>query len=693
MYSSCIDIGGTFTDLVVHSPDGRLDIFKSATTPGEFEKGFMDVLEIAARTYGLSLAQFLANHDLIVHGTTVSTNALVEGKTSPVGLICNAGHPDVLTIREAPRKRAFTVHIDYPRPYVPRNRTFEVRGRIEARGREVEPLAESDVSAAVEYFKRCEVRAIAVSLLWSIVNPAHELRVREIVAHEWPGIPVTLSHEINPIPREYRRTISTAINASLYPVVSSYTTRLVEALRAAGYRRDLLIANCVGGMMPPDEIVRRPIYSVMSGPTLAPVAGLVLADVPNVIVVDMGGTTFDVSAIRNRQIVVTPESTFGFEMLGIPKIDVRSVGAGGGSIASVDEGGLLKVGPHSASADPGPACYARGGVLPTVTDANVVLGIIDPDYFLGGRMRLDAKKAETAVGRVADRLGVGLQDAAWAIYSTINHNMIGAIEDVTVNEGIDPRESYMVSGGGATACHIGDMARIVGIRRFMVPKLAAGLSAYGGLLSDVHWEESATLHTNTRRFDAAGVERLLQSLRVRGDAFLERAGIPAAARSYRFAYLGRYQFQSWDIEVPFERPETGISGADLERLTAAFHAQHEAIYTIKDVGEVVEFTTWKVRAVGDTGGRRRRGRALEPQAHAPRARGQRRVYLGKSGYQTFSVFDGSRLGSGVEIRGPAIIEETTTTALLLADQIATTDRYGNYLIEDGIAGPSAKGKK
>jgi N-methylhydantoinase A len=680
MFASCIDIGGTFTDLVVYETDRGMSIFKSPTTPGEFELGFMNALALAADHYGLSLAAFLARNELIVHGTTVSTNALVEGKTAPVGLICNAGHPDVLTIREAPRKRAFTVQIDYPPPFVPRNRTREVRGRIEALGRELEPLSEQDVIEAVDYFKRCEVKAIAVSLLWSIVNPAHELKVREILAERWPEIPVTLSHQINPIPREYRRTIATAIDASLYPIVASYTSRLAAALKAAGYQRELLIANCIGGMMPPEEIVRRPIYSVMSGPTLAPVAGLHLTEIEDVVIVDMGGTTFDVSAIRNRQIVVTPESTFGMEMLGIPKIDVRSVGAGGGSIAHVDAGGLLKVGPRSAGAFPGPACYGRGGTNPTVTDANLVLGIIDPDNFLGGRLVLESGRAERAIGGIAAALGLTLQNAAWAIYTTINHNMIGAIEDVTVNEGIDPRESYLVSGGGATACHISDMARIVGIRRFMVPKLAAGLSAYGGLLSDLRWEETATLHTTSRAFDATAVEALLTTLVSRGHAFLDRAGVRPSARSFSFAFQGRYLYQSWDIEVTFERREGGLAAADLERLVAAFHGQHERIYTIKDVDEVVEFTTWKVRAIGDIGARQRLARRLEPQAGVVPVVRERSVYLGGR-ESLLPVYDGARMGAGARVLGPALIEETTTTLLVLERQTATTDAFGNYHFE------------
>jgi N-methylhydantoinase A len=680
MFSACIDIGGTFTDLVVRAADGTLEIFKSPTTPAAFEEGFMGVLGLAAERHGLSLRDFLRHVESIVHGTTVSTNALVESKTAPIGLICNFGHPDVLTIREAPRKRAFTVHIHYPQPFVPRNRTCEVRGRLSSSGQELEILDEQDVADAVAYLKTCGVQAIAVSLLWSIVNPIHELRVREIIARDWPDIPVTLGHELNPIPREYRRTISAAVNAALHPIVASYTTRLVTALRDAGYEKDPLIANCVGGMMPPDEIIRRPIYSVMSGPTLAPIAAMKLTEAPDIIVVDMGGTTFDVSAVRNRQIVVTPESTFGMDMLGIPKIDVRSVGAGGGSIAWVDPGGLLRVGPRSAGAYPGPACYGRGGVTPTVTDANLVLGVIDPDYFLGGRMKLDRAKAELAVGTLAQSLGLDLPHAAWAIYTTINHSMISAIEDITVNEGIDPRDSGMVCGGGATACHIGHMARILGVKRFMVPKLAGGLSAFGGLVSDLRLEETATLHMTSKHFDAAAVEDLLARLQARGAAFLARAGIAPQARSFSCALQGRYLYQSWDIEVPFERGPQGVVASDLPRLVAAFHNQHERIYTIRNDDDIVEFVTWKVRAVGDLGGNRRLPGPLPPQAGAIAPRGWRQVFLGKQ-YQLIPVYDGTQFGAGAFVQGPAIIEEQTTTLLIPPGETATTDHAGNYLIE------------
>ena len=551
-YRVCIDIGGTFTDCVVSDAGQHLSIFKTPSTPAAFELGFMNALKLAADGYGRALPDFMARVERVVHGTTVSTNALLEGKHATVGLICTHGFRDILTLREAPRKPPFQWRLTYPEPFVPRIRTRGVRGRIDATGAEHTPLEEEDVLAAVEDFRKLGVEAVAVCLLWSVVNGSHERRVGEIVKGAWPEVPVTLSHRLNPIAREYRRAVSAAIDAALRPVVSAYVHALDRSLRESGYGNELMIANCLGGMMPPDEIAERPIYSVMSGPTLAPVAARRLTDAPDLVVVDMGGTSFDVSAVRDGQLVISPEAMLTeFDMLGIPKVDVRSVGAGGGSIAHVDAGGLLRVGPESAGADPGPACYGLGGMRPTVTDADVVLGIIDPDYFLGGRMRLDKAAAEKAVGTIADALGIELAAAARVIASTVDHTMIAAIEDITVQEGIDPRESYFVAGGGATAMHMGQMARVLDIKGYMVPKFSAGLSAFGGLISDIVWEETATLVTDAARFDLDGVNRVLAELEERGRAFLARAGIAEPDQRFEYAYLGRYQYQSWEIEVPF----------------------------------------------------------------------------------------------------------------------------------------------
>lgn len=679
-----IDIGGTFTDCVVHTADAPALIVKSPSTPGAFAKGFMNALGVAAKKLNVPLGVFLSNTEVIVHGTTVSTNALVTRRTAPTALIATRGHPDVLTLREAPRKKPWNWQLDYPEPFIPRNRTFEVGGRIDSLGAEVEPLSEQDVRAAAASIRKASVEAVAVCFLWSFANPSHERRVAEILHEELPGLSISLSHLVNPIPREYRRTIATAIDASLRPVINTYIGDLTSALGLAGFKGRLLIANCVGGMMPPEEILASPIQSVMSGPTLAPVAARHAAPGLDIVVADMGGTTFDVAAIRNGQILITSEAMiYEHDMLGLPKVDVRSVGAGGGSIAWVDDGGLLHVGPQSAGAIPGPACYGAGGIEATVTDANIVLGIIDPNFFLGGSMPLNRVLAEAAVIRVADRLGLSLLETAYAIHATSNHNMIGAIEEITVNEGLNPRDSLIVTGGGATGCHIAGMAEALGLPRFMVPRLSAGLSAQGGLVSDIRWQVSASAYTDSENFKLRKVAQTLEELAERCRKFLDRAGVGHPARALEASFMGRYQFQAWEIEVPFAiGPGTQLSQSDVPRLTAAFHEMHRRIYGISDDNNMVEFVSWKMMAVGKTN--------PAPAARPPdiiaavshlTAKSHRNVYLGsKKGLTNIPVFAGSACAGGKVVKGPAVIEEETTTLLLLAGMTAQTDADGNYWV-------------
>ncbi|TPI44322.1 hydantoinase/oxoprolinase family protein [Mesorhizobium sp. B3-1-6] len=681
-YQVCIDIGGTFTDCLVSNSKGEIAIFKSPTTPGEFEKGFINVLHVAAEGYGLSGADFMKQIDLVVHGSTVSTNALVERKTVKVGLILTAGHQDILVLREGPRKGAFQWRLNYPDPYVPRHLTKTVAGRIDARGRELAPLSLDDVRKAATEFRGLGVEAIAVGLLWSVVNPAHELAVREILNQELPGIPVTLSHEINPMPREYKRIIAAAIDASINPIVRTYIEKLKTALDEEGFEGELLLANCVGGMMPLADMIRKPIYSVMSGPTLAPMAALALSDEPDIIVGDMGGTTFDVSALRDHQIIVTPDSMIHDDSLGIPKVDVRSVGAGGGSIAFVDEGGLLQVGPRSAGARPGPACYGQGGTEPTVTDANVVLGIVDPDYFLGGKMQLKRELAEAAVDKIATRLGVSRQEAAYAIYTTSNHNMVAAIEEITVREGINPRDSFFVCGGGATAIHIAEMADILGLKRYMVPRFMAGLSAFGGLISDIRSEESAVLLTSDADFNVAGVNDALKRLKQAGNNFLSEAGVAVENRQFEFSFLGRYEYQSFEIEVPFEAKDGMVSEGDLPGLVEAFHKMHERIYSIRADNDVVEFTAWKLRAIGKRSGQDIwQKNTLPDQVGAIDLKAKRGIYQQESGrVETVPVYELAQLRAGAQVAGPCLVEAETFTAYLKDQHQGQIDRYGNLVV-------------
>lgn len=681
-YQVCIDIGGTFTDCLVSNEKGEISIFKSPTTPGEFEKGFINVLHVAAEGYNLTLDAFLEKVDLIVHGSTVSTNALVERKTVKVGLIVTEGHQDILVLREGPRKGAFQWRLDYPEAYVPRHLTQTVSERIDARGRVLTALNRDDVVNAAESFKKLGVEAVAVGLLWSVVNPAHELEIRQILDEKLPGVTITLSHEVNPMPREYKRIIAAAIDASINPIVKRYIEKLRLALEETSFGGELLLANCVGGMMPVAEMLRKPIYSVMSGPTLAPMAALALSDQPDIIVGDMGGTTFDVSALRNHQIIVTPDSMIHHDSLGIPKVDVRSVGAGGGSIAWVDSGGLLHVGPHSSGARPGPACYNKGGELPTVTDANVVLGIVDPDYFLGGKMQLRKDLAEQAMSKIASELGVSIEEAAYAIYTTSNHNMVAAIEEITVREGINPRDSFFVCGGGATAIHIAEMADILGLKRYMIPRFMAGLSAFGGLISDIRREDMGVFLTSTERFDAEGVNAILSRLMESADTFLEEAGVSPANRRFEFSFMGRYEYQSFEIDVPYTPINGQISAAQLPDLVEAFHKMHERIYSIRADGDVVEFTAWKLRAIGKrTGQDIWRSHFLPNQEGPVQPKGLRRVYSHEAkAKQDLPVYELDGLGAGAQLAGPCIVDAETFTAYLRKGHDATVDTYGNLVV-------------
>jgi len=388
-YRIAVDTGGTFSDVVLLDESGRLSLSKAPTTPRRVFDGISEALSVAASERDLAMPDLLARADVFVYGTTAATNAIITGKTARTAFLTTEGFPDTLVLREGGKLSPFDFRAPYPKPYVPRRLTFEVRERITSEGEIRVPLDTDRLLATLAQIRAAGVEAIAVSLLWSIINPIHEEAVAELLEKELPGIPYTLSHRLNPIIREYRRASSAAIDASLKPLMQRHLREMEEDLRAAGFAGELLVVSSFGGVLNLDDVATRPIYSVNSGPAMAPVAGSVYAgESANAIVCDMGGTSFDVSLIRGGYIKFTRETWLGGmftgHMTGLSSVDVKSIGAGGGSIAWIDPGGLLRVGPDSAGAVPGPSCYGRGGEEPTVTDAALVLGYIDPEYFLGG---------------------------------------------------------------------------------------------------------------------------------------------------------------------------------------------------------------------------------------------------------------------------------------------------------------------
>jgi N-methylhydantoinase A len=662
-----VDTGGTFTDLVI--ADGEtLQLYKAHTTPDNPADGVFDALSVAARDLELRLEDLLARATEFIHATTHPINALLTGRTAKTAMLTTEGHPDILLFREGGRRDPFDFSVPYPEPLVPRALTFEVPERVGASGEVVRPLDEDALLLTIERLRGDAVEAVAVTFLWSIVNPAHELRAGELIGEHLPGLPISLSHEVNPSLREYRRASSTCMDAALKPLMSEYFRGLVERLENAGFAGRALIVTSQGGVMDAEEIAASPIHSLGSGPSMAPVGGRHYASLDagadTAIVADTGGTTFDVSLVRGGRIPWTRETWIGPEyeghITGFPSVDVKSVGAGGGSLAWVDEGGLLRVGPQSAGATPGPACYGLGGQAPTVTDACVVLGFIDPAYFLGGAMSLDADAARSAIDeQVARALGLGVEEAAGAVVQLVTDSMVHAIEDLTVNQGIDPRSAVLVGGGGAAGLNLARIGDRLGCKSVLIPEVGAALSAAAALLSELSSDFAATFFTTTQDFDFEGVARVVGELRGRCEAFGARVG-GGQEPAMELSVEARYPRQAWELEVPV--PTDGVlDTAAVRRLIDSFHRAHEQVFAVSDAESPLELVTWRARArlplAAGAGGRLA---TCDVEAREE----QRAVFFPELGWRDTRVIRSASLAAAATLTGPAIVETPFTTVVV-----------------------------
>ena len=684
-----VDVGGTFTDLVVLWGGGEVATYKAPTTPDDVTDGVFDGLSLAAADLALTRGELLEGCTKLAFGTTTATNAILEGRAARAGLIVTRGFRETLLVREGGKADIYRIAMDYPPPYVPRALTLEVTERVNSEGGIETPLDEDDARAAIARMQALGAEAIAVSLLWSIANPAHELRLGEIIAEAWPEVPVSLGHQVNPCIREYRRTSATALDASLKPMVGRGVYRLRDRLAAQGFGGTLTYVTSNGGQTSAEEIVRKPVYLCFSGPSAAPEAGRrvgaleAVAD-GNIITVDMGGTSFDVSVISDWKIPMHREGTIAGHLFGVPSVAVHTIGAGGGSIARVDAGGFVHAGPESARSVPGPACYGRGGTAPTVTDANLVRGLLDPTSFAGGSMKLDAGRARNAIAReIATPLGLGVLEAASLVTLTCEQNMVGAIQDITIKQGIDPRDYTMVAGGAAAGLHAVPIARELGIGRIIVPRMAGVLSAFGILTSDVTFNYGRAFFRASDDFDFDAVNAVLAELEGQAESYLARMGFPPGAGECHLSAEARYAGQVWQLTLPLGCGR--IEGqSSLDALVEAFHQRHESLYSVRGEGEAVEFTEWNARAVGplpdvalpeaDSRGRDF-SRALEAR---------RPAYFHELGHEVeVPVYRGERMPIGATIEAPAIIEEPLTTIVVHPGATATVTRYGNYVISLG----------
>ncbi len=682
-----VDTGGTFTDLIAASPDGGIEMFKAATTPSDPVAGLLDVMRIAADASGASLADYLARGDILVHGTTHAINAIVTGRTARTALLTTAGHPDTLVFREGGRQDAFNFTVPYPAPFVPKALTFEVAERILSDGSARVPLDEAKIVALLGEVAARGVEAVAVCLLWSVVNPAHELAIGSLIERCLPGIPFTLSHRINPSIREYRRAMSTALDASLKPIMGAYMSGLEARMREAGFGGRILVVTSQGGVMDAADVAQTPVHLINSGPSMAPVGAKAYSpanESETLIVGDAGGTTFDVSVVRKGRIPRTRETWLGrpfmSHMTGMPSVETKSIGAGGGSIAWIDAGGLLHVGPISAGAVPGPAAYGRGGLRPTVTDAAITLGYIDPAHFLGGRMRLDRAAAAAAIAsQIAARTGQSVERAAAAILELVNEHMVQAILDVTLNQGVDPAKAAFVAGGGAAGLNCVAIARRLGCRTVFVPETGAALAAAGALISDLTSHHQAMRHTTSGAFDLEGVNGVLGGLEARCRTFQQMAGPTAEFVAIDWTTEARYPDQAWEIEVPLRNSR--FAGAeDVDRLVADFHDAHKEIFAVNDPNSSIETIGWNATI---------RCRVGSPRAGRIRSRpsggdfADRRVYFGPTGWIDARVRRFEALPQDVVVEGPAIVESGFTSVVIDPGAKARRDATGTLIIDVG----------
>jgi N-methylhydantoinase A len=695
MFYAGTDIGGTFTDAVVLDEDGNSRVFKAPTTPQDRSVGVLNVLEIAAASYGLDVRSFVAQLRYFAHGTTTATNALIERKGVPTGLITTVGFRDTLLLQRTMGSWAgmgdeFT-HYSIrrnPEPLVPRRLIREVTERIDYKGQVLVALNEEELRAAIRDLVARGIEALAVCFVWSFVNPSHERRAGEIIRQEAPRLFYSLSHELVAVLGEYERTATTVINAYLGPTIRDYVNRLHGRLTDHGFSGTCSIMDSGGGVMLAAEAGDRPVRILNSGPAGGVLASAALAKalgIKNVITTDMGGTSFDVGLIVDGQPLISSLSEAARYHLIQPVIAVNAIGSGGGSIARVEDGHLF-VGPHSAGADPGPACYGKGGTRPTVTDADVVLGVIDPDYFLGGQMRLQRELAEQAIRtHVAEPLGISVLEAAAGVREIADHQMADLLRNVTIQQGYDPREFVLFAYGGAGPTHCHRYAADLGVQSVIIPAAATGWSAYGAVTSDRHYSCSTTALLRT----APGFQAPSQSLpadritanfeRLEAEARAALGEDSAPVETRRFVSM-RYRRQVNEVSV--EAPAGLLGPAEIDEVVGRFERKYEELFGkgtgLRAAG--IEMTTFRVEATVPV--TRPALRPAPADATAPPAAriGARPVYQQDGVVSEVGVYRGERLAPGSCVAGPAIIEHPGTTIVIGPHQSARIDAYRNSVL-------------
>ena len=711
-YRVGVDTGGTFTDCVVIDEGGGIHAFKELSTPKDPSVGLYNVIEKAARSFGMSLQEFLGKLDFFAHGTTVATNTLLTATGAVTGLVLTAGFRDTLEMRRAHKENIWDLYLPCPAPLVPRYLRRPVRERINFRGEVVQGLEAEDVMEACRLFKSEGVEAVAVCTLFSFLNDSHERQIRDILRQQLPGAFVSISSEVLPQIREYERMSTTVANAYVGPKLTVYLSNLEKRLRGDGLGRAFYVTASNGGVMTAETAIRQASATLLSGPAAGAVGAVFFAGLlkrENLILMDMGGTSFDVTLVSAGRVTLSTEGEIAGYRIAKPMIDINTIGAGGGSIAWLDKGGMLKVGPASAGSDPGPVCYALGGDKPTVTDANLLLGYLNKDYFLGGEMTVDPEKARAVIKReIADPMGMSETEAAAGIFQIINKNMADATKVVSVQRGHDPREYALVSAGGACSIHACKIAEEVGCATVIVPRAASVFCALGMLETDIRLDNVRTFNAFIPGIDLNSFNETIREVEERSlQELLQEGVLRKRARLLRFLdvrYLG--QHHEVTVEIP---ADCVIQESHLATIAQSFHQAHERLYTYSNPENPLEIMNLRITAVGavdkagfeagatapggagatragavSRGKKGAEGNSRSGSAGAARdsLKGSRSVYFSEAGgFQDTSVYDRSALKPGMVIQGPAVIEERITTVIVHPGWTAAVDGYGNIVME------------
>jgi N-methylhydantoinase A len=678
-----VDTGGTFTDVCLFDVDSNaVQVTKVSSTPDDpgtaVVRGVREILDQAGAQPADAIGYF-------AHGTTVATNALLTGRGVKTGLLTTRGFRDLLELGRGRRPKLYDLQQDKPEPVVPRDLRLEVGERVRYDGSIETPLDETEVRAQVRRLRDEGVKAIAVCLLFSYLYPDHERAITRIISDAIPDAYVSISSDVLPEFREFERLSTVVTNAYIGPTVAEYLARLRGNLAELGLQVVPHVTQSNGGIMPFSTAEALPVRTVLSGPSTGVVGAAYLASAagfPNIITFDMGGTSTDVSLVQDGR----PKTASGMELDGrpirSPMIDIHTVGAGGGSIAWIDSGGHLKVGPASAGADPGPVCYGKGNTQPTVTDANVVLGVLHPESLLGGKLPIDAEAARQAMRELAGGVGLDMLETAQGIIRVVVANMARAIRVISVQRGYDPRDYVLVPFGGAGPLHASRLASELGVRTIVVPETPGALSALGLLMTDLRTDFSRTHLVATVPDKASFFEALFAELTHAADEWFQAEGIPDERRELHRILEMRYAGQNY--ELPVALPDGPIDAAMLAELLRRFAAEHERMYGYSEPGEPVQGVTFRVEALGRVDrpplNARPRGGADPHRADID----SRNVYLAeRRGFVNSPVYAREKLRPGNQLEGPCIVEQMDTTTLLLPGDAGQVDAYGNLVIRVG----------